>query len=377
MTPKIRSLEAIPLRYECQQGSYGSSRGVVSHRESTLVRVHLDSAEVGIGEAFGPPVVMTNLVQEIGPLLLGLSVEVALSELVRISNQGYHRGTGLVTAAISGVDAALWDAMGRIAGLSLAGILGGRAREVVTPYASTGYVRPGNDIHEFRDLMHETSAGFPGAKIKCGLGLAADLERVQVARDVLGTDRHLMVDINGNYTVDEARSLCRELESHDVTWLEEPLPPEDIEGLSRLRAYDVPIATGESLFTRYSFRELLTRGLVSVIQPDVTKVGGVSDMRALIDMARAWSVRVSPHVWGGGVALATSLQILAYIPDYPYSTNVTTVPWFEFDRAENGLRSKLLRQPIEVSGGEVVVPDSPGIGVEIDEEYLNYVRIDK
>jgi D-galactarolactone cycloisomerase len=320
---------------------------------------------------------MTELVQEIGPSLVGLPLERALSQLVRTTNLGYHRGAGLSTAGVSGIDAALWDALGHVAGLSLAALLGGRAREVATPYASTGYVRPGGDLGEFKDILQESSAGFPAAKIKCGLGLAADLERVSVAKEVLGDDRHLMVDLNGNYSVDEARALCRELEDRDITWLEEPLPPEDVEGLERLRSYDVPIATGESLFTRYPFREHLTRGLVSIIQPDVTKVGGVSEMRALIDMARAWHLRVSPHVWGGGVALATSLQLLAYIPDYPYATNVTSVPWFEFDRAENGLRSELLEQPIDVRDGVIVIPDGPGIGVSIDEQYLDYVRIDR
>jgi D-galactarolactone cycloisomerase len=155
------------------------------------------------------------------------------------------------------------------------------------------------------------------------------------------------------------------------------LPPEDVEGLEQLRTYEVPTASGESLFTRYPFRELLVRRLVDVVQPDVTKVGGVSEMRAVIDMARAWSVRVSPHVWGGGVALATSLQILAHIPDYPYATNVTSTPWLEYDRGENGLRSRLLREGLEMRGGDVVVPDGPGIGVEVDEDYLNHVRMDR
>lgn len=350
---------------------------MVSYRESTLIKVHLDCGEIGLGEAFGPLGITTSLVQELEPLLIGLTVDKALSQLVPITNQGYHRGTGLFTAAVSGVDSALWDAMARVANLSLSAILGGRAREKVRPYASTGYIRPGADLVEFHDRVQAASDGFPGAKIKCGMGLKSDLERVKVAREILGPDRYLMVDINGNYTVDEARTLCRQLEDRQITWLEEPLPPEDIEGLERLRSYDVCIATGESVFTRYPFRELLTRRLVDVIQPDVTKVGGVSEMRALIDMARAWTTRVSPHVWGGGVALATSLQILAYIPDYPYSTNVTSTPWVEFDRAENGLRSKLLQRPFEVSGGEVMVPGGPGIGVEVDEDYLDYVRMDK
>ncbi|MGH3741256.1 MAG: mandelate racemase/muconate lactonizing enzyme family protein, partial [Micromonosporaceae bacterium] len=313
---------------------------------------------------------------EMEPALLGLTPERALSALVRIGNQSYHKGVGLFTAAISGVDSALWDVMARAAGLSLSAMLGGRARETVTPYASTGYVRPNNSVQEFRDLLEEASHGFSGAKIKIGMGLASDLERVNAARDVLGPDRHLMLDVNGNYTADEARVLCRELEGLDVAWLEEPLPPEDRDGLARLRDFTVRLATGESLFTRFAFRDHLTQRLVDVIQPDVAKVGGVSEMRALIDMARAWNLRVSPHIWGGGVALATSLQLLAHMPDYPHATHVTSIPWLEYDRGENHLRSRLLRQPLDVRNGEVAVPDGPGIGVDLDEDFVAHARID-
>jgi D-galactarolactone cycloisomerase len=373
---KIRAVEAIPLRYPVAGPAYGSSRGVVSHRESTLVKVRLESGVVGLGETFGPPQVMCRLVEETEEALVGLSVDEALPTLVRFSNAMYHRGTGLSTAAVSGVDAAVWDALARTAGMSLAGLLGGRARSTVVPYASAGYVIPGQDLSGFRSRLEEDVAGFTAAKIKIGVGLSDDVERVQLARDVLGSDRELMVDVNGNYTADEAQSLCRELVDVRVAWLEEPLAPEDVSGLASLRQHGVTLATGESLFTRHPFRPLLVRRLVDVIQPDVTKVGGVSEMRALVEMARAWSIRVSPHVWGGGIALATSLQILANIPDYPHAAHVTSTPWLEFDRAENGLRDHLLTTPIVMKGGLVEVPNGTGIGVELDEDYVNHTRMD-
>lgn len=373
---EIRAVEAIPLTYSCAGPAYGSARGAVSRRESTIVKVHLECGVVGLGESFGPPPVMCRLIEETRSVLVGLSVEAALPQLVRFSNATYHRGTGLSTAAVSGVDAAVWDALARTAGMSLAGVLGGRARETVVPYASAGYVVPGDDLAAFRARLEEHTDGFRAVKIKVGTGLSDDLERIRVTREVLGPDRELMVDVNGNYTVEEAADLCRELTDLDVAWLEEPLAPEDVSGLIRLSRYGVRLATGESLFTRHPFRPLLVRRLVDVIQPDVTKVGGVSEMRALLDMARAWSVRVSPHVWGGGVALATSLQLLAHQPEFPHATHVTSTPWLEFDRAENGLRDRLLTSPIEMEGGLVKVPDGPGIGVELDEDYVNEMRMD-
>lgn len=374
---RVHALEAIPLRYPCVGGPYGSSRGVVSHRESTVVKVRLESGVVGLGEAFGPPIAICNLISEIEPQVTGLTVDIALPKLVRVANAGYNLGSGLFTCALSGVDAALWDALARTAGMSLAAILGGRARDSVTAYASAGYVVPGADIGEFRARLEEDSQGFTAAKIKCGLGLRADLERIQTALDVLGRDRQLMVDVNGNYTLEEAADLCRELSGLRVAWLEEPLAPEDLSGLERLHAYDVRIATGEALFTRYAFRDLLTRRLADVIQPDVTKVGGVSEMRALADMARAWLVRLSPHVWGGGIALATSLQVLSQVPDHPHATHVTGTAWLEFDRGENELRSRLLTRAFAVTDGQVAVPDAPGIGVELDDEFVDHLRMDR
>jgi D-galactarolactone cycloisomerase len=374
---KIRAVEAIPLTYPCAGPAYGSARGAVRQRESTIVKVHLESGVVGLGESFGPPLVMGRLIKEIRAVLVGLPMEAALPQLVRFSNATYHRGTGLSTAAVSGVDSAVWDALARSAGMSLAGLLGGRARDTVVPYASAGYVVPGDDLSAFRSRLETHADGFRAVKIKVGTGLAADLERIGVAREVLGPDRELMVDVNGNYTVEEAADLCRELAGLHVAWLEEPLAPEDVSGLARLRGHGVRLATGESLFTRYPFRPLLVRRLVDVIQPDVTKVGGVSEIRALLDMARAWSVRVSPHVWGGGVALATSLQVLAHQPDFPHAAHVTSTPWLEFDRAENGLRDKLLTTPIEMQAGLVKVPDGPGIGLELDEDYVNEMRMDR
>jgi D-galactarolactone cycloisomerase len=374
---KIRAVEAIPLRYPCAGPAYGSAKGAVSARESTVVKVHLESGVVGLGEAFGPPLVMSRLVAETGPLLTGRSLEEALPALVSFSNGGYHRGTGLATAAVSGVDSAVWDALSRTAGMSLGALLGGRARSTVVAYASAGYVVPGDDLGVFRSRLEEDADGFRAAKIKIGTGLTADLQRIGVAREVLGPDRELMVDVNADYTLEEADSLCRELADVGVAWLEEPLPPEDVSGLARLRRHGVRLATGESLFTRYPFRPLLVRRLVDVVQPDVTKVGGVSEMRALLEMARAWLVRVSPHVWGGGIALATSLQLLAAVPDYPYASNVTSTPWLEFDRGENGLRDRLLTEPIRMSGGVVAIPDGPGIGVELDEDYVQQMRMDR
>lgn len=374
---QIRAVEAIPLRYPIAGPAYGSSKGAVTQRESTIVKVHLDDGPIGLGEAFGPPPIMCRLVEETRPLLTGLPLEAALPALARFTNANYHRGSGLSTAAVSGVDSAVWDAKARSARMSLGALLGGRARNALVPYASAGYIVPGDDLAAFRSTLEKDVAGFHAAKIKIGTGPAADLERVEVARDVLGEERALMVDVNANYTLHEADRLCRALVDVGVAWLEEPLPPEDVTGLARLRHHGIPLAAGESLFTRYPFRPLLVRRLVDVVQPDVTKVGGVSEMRALLSMAEAWLIRVSPHVWGGGVALATTLQLLAAVPDYPYAANVVSTPWLELDCAENGLRDRLLTTPIEISDGLVEIPDGPGIGVELDEEYVEHVRMDR
>jgi D-galactarolactone cycloisomerase len=377
MTSTVKTVEAVPLRYQLSGGGYGSSRGIVVARETTLVRLQTSDGAVGWGEAWGPPLATAPMIDELGEALAGARIDGPVPFVTNRLNQHYHRGGGLFAAALSGVEIALWDALGHTLGVSVATLLGGRAREHVTPYASAGYVTPDRDLEKFRDALTDAADGFAGAKIKCGLGAREDLERTSVAREVLGPDRALMVDFNGNYTADQAVASACSLQDLQMTWLEEPLPPDDVDGLRLLRRAPVPLATGEALYTRAPFRRLVTERLVDFVQPDVTKVGGLAEARAICELARAWNVRVSPHVWGGGVGLSAALQLLASIPDYPHTSNSPQPLWLELDRGDNALRELVLSEPLRPEGGQLAVPTGPGLGIEVDPDAIEGLRIDR
>jgi D-galactarolactone cycloisomerase len=136
------------------------------------------------------------------------------------------------------------------------------------------------------------------------------------------------------------------------------------------------MATGEALHTRAPFRRLITERLVDFVQPDVAKVGGLAEARGIAELARAWSVRFSPHVWGGAIALATTLQLLGAVPDYPHTAHVPEPLWVELDRADNGLRERLLTTPFVPKDGRLAIPEGPGLGVDVDEDAVRSLRVD-
>jgi len=376
MTAQIRSVQAIPLRYSLGANPYGSSRGLVAARQTTLVRLETSDGVVGWGESFGPTLALVPLIQEVSAALPGAALEAPSPFVAAQLQQHYHRGGGLHAAAVSGVEVAIWDALGRTLGVTVATLLGGRTRDTLTPYASCGYAREHRDLELFTTELKQESAGIAAAKIKCGFGAREDRLRAEAARSVIGPEATLMVDLNGNYSADQARRSAEAMADADVAWLEEPLAPEDVDGLTVLRPLDVALATGEALYTRYPFRRLIAERLVDVVQPDITKIGGLSEAKTVCELARTWGVRISPHVWGGGIALAAAVQLLASVPDYPHTNHVPDPLWLELDRGDNALRDELLNAPFRPVDGLITVPNEPGLGVDVDERALEYLRED-
>lgn len=376
----VSSIDAIPLAYPLDDGhGYGSARGTVDQRVSTLIRVESDDGTVGWGDAFGPPRTMATLVDELlADVVVGMNPFEVESLCEEIYTGLYHFGSsGLLQSAVSGIDIALWDLLGRSLDTSVSNLLGGRKRSTVTPYASTMYITEwGQDPAE--PIQEAVDEGFTAAKIKIGRGIDDDIERVRTARSILGDDAELMVDCNGNYRPQQAAKLANAIEAYDVHWLEEPLPPEDLDGYERLQQrVDVSLAAGEAAYARFEFDELFERGTIDVAQPDVCKCGGLSEARLIAKLATTHNVAVSPHVWTGAIGLAASLQFAASLPSYPHSTNVPEELLFEFDRADNALRSELLDDPIDPTGGEVSIPDGPGLGVSVDRDVVERYRIDE
>lgn len=376
---EVAELEAIPLSYPLGEGQeYGSARGTIDQRMSTLVRAESTTGTVGWGEAFGPPLTTATLISEVlADEIVGMN-PFEVESLCEQNYTGlYHFGSsGLIQSAISGIDIALWDLLGKEVGQSISQLLGGRNRSAVTPYASTMYI---TEWEEDPAVPIERAAkeGFTAAKIKIGRNIEDDIQRVSTAREILGENAMLMVDCNGNYRPEQAIRAAREIEEFDIYWLEEPVPPENHSGYDQIReAIDIPLAAGEAAYARFDFEDLIQDRTVDVIQPDVCKCGGLSEARMIGKMATLENVKISPHVWTGAVGIAASLQFAAALPTYPHSTNVPEPFYFEFDRADNGLRDELLAEPFDPTGGILKIPDDPGLGVEIDHNTIERYRID-
>jgi D-galactarolactone cycloisomerase len=219
------------------------------------------------------------------------------------------------------------------------------------------------------------SEGFDAVKLKVGFGVDEDARIVKAVRDAIGPTVGLLIDANHAYDAVSAIQLGRKIESLDIGWFEEPVPPEDVAGHRQVRkALTIPIASGECEFTRFGFRDLITSRAVDIVQPDTCSAGGLSECKKIADFAEAYNLRYTPHVWGSGIALAAALQLLAVIPSStPQSLNPVE-PMLEFDRTEHPIRQALLMTPIEHRNGIVRVPDGPGLGIEIDRTALGRFR---
>ena len=366
---KIKSLSFVALTATLADGkAYGMSKSLASGRQSTLVRLTLEDGTEGFGEAWGMPAV--NKAYE--PFLAGYIVDTDVFAIEhtfgRIMARHYHFGVqNQMMTAISGIDIAAKDAIGKALGVSVSQLIGGRRIDKVPIYASGGYLTETPEPDFAPQIERMAEAGYPAVKIKIGVSPDSDEARAAKAREILGPDVELLVDINSNYTLDTARASIERLERYNVGWVEEPLAPTDYAGYARLNELTrVPIATGEALYTVHDFKHLTDAGGADVLQPDLTLCGGFWQGRKIAELAHASHVRLSPHVWGGAIGLAAALQYIAALPVYPHSDNIPRPVLLEYDLGENPLRANLLREPLLPVDGFVTVPDGPGLGVEID-----------
>jgi D-galactarolactone cycloisomerase len=227
-----------------------------------------------------------------------------------------------------------------------------------------------------REAAGIVEMGFRAVKMKIGRSPAEDFRLAQAVRRGIGPDRRFMADANHAYTATEAIPLGRKLEELGCSWFEEPVAPEDLEGYREVKtALDLPISGGEAEFTRWGFRELISRRCVDILQPEVCGLGGISEFRKVVALATTWSVPVVPHVWGSCVAVATNLHLVAALPDQPGALTPVQ-PLLEYDTTPNPFREELAREPLDVpgqvraSGGTIGLVHKPGIGVELDPKMV-------
>lgn len=335
----------------------------------TLVAVHTDEGLVGVGSVFSTEDLVRASLRVLSPLLVG---EEAV-EPERVSEK-LHRATfwlgrgGAITHTISGVDIALWDLLGQATGQPVGRLMGGRWREAVPVYASLLMDEPAKltDV-----LSRARERGFRAFKIGWGpfgrRSSRVDEEIVAAARAAIGDEAKLMVDAGGSdgrwqHGLSWARRTANMLAAYGVEWFEEPLVPDAIDDYARLRGWSpVPISGCEVLTRRQSFVPWIERGAVDIVQPDVTKVGGLSEERRIAWLASEHGVRFVPHGWNTAVGLGADLQLASALPEAEFVEYLDGSPYID----------ELVASPWRLDpDGALPIPEGPGLGLTLDPDVV-------
>lgn len=385
---KIVDIRTIPLSYRCEP-PYGSAGGMQAARGGLLVEIETDEGIRGIGEAgVGGGGTRHVIEHQLRPLILGedpLLIEGLWQKMFARTRQFGRRG--IVMNAISGVDIALWDIAGKVAKLPVYKMLGA-CRDRVEAYASGGFYQEGKGIDDLAGEAEGYRArGFKGMKMKigrnpstqthlrhlagnaekCEVEPGEDIARVAAVRKALGPKAKLMADVNCAWSPAMAIQMGRALEPYNLYWLEEPVATDDIDGSARVAAaLATPVAGYETEIGLYGFRELIARGAVDIVQPDLAWSGGFSECRRIAAFAHAHHLMVAPHAFAGAVLLAAALHFIASIPNGLV---------LEFDQNPNGLRDELLKEPFAIDrDGMIALPERPGLGIELDPAAVERYR---
>ncbi len=362
---KITDIRTIRLRASLPPDEQFRTRsGPRRYRSAFLIQVETDEGVTGIGSCSGNGAILEAILTKVlKPLLLGrdpcliteLWDRIYVGAGVRLFGS---RGIGVV--ALSGVDIALWDILGKVKNTPIHQLLSNSPRNKVELYATALYPdQIGGDVEK---ALSFAAQGFRGVKIKLGFDLDSDLERVRAVRAAVGKEFPLMTDANMGYDLKVALRAIPLLRECGVGWLEEPLFVEDIDGHAELRSRSqVPIALGENLHTRFAFQEYILRGAVDILQPDVARAGGISEVKEIGTLAEKHGLPLSLHTYGDAVGLAASAHMAAALKN-------STV--MELDCTYNPLQTALLREPLKVQGGTLIPPQGPGLGIELDPDAL-------
>jgi len=359
------------------------SQGWVHQRSSVIVEVIAEDGTTGWGESLchglQPPQIAAAFIEHaFKPLLLGadpFDVELLWEQMYN-RTQPYGQG-GAAVNAISGVDIALWDLIGRVLKKPIHKLIGGAFRTEVMPYA-TGFYRVADGTYP-EDSVAEAEryieAGFKAFKLKIGFGIDEDISLINSVREVVGPDVRIMADANAAYSVGTARKLIAATRDANLYFYEELLAPENLKGYEQLKDSSPSlIAAGEQLFGKQGFAPWLERRAVDIIQPDLCSSGGITELKKIAALAQAAHTQMIPHVWGSGIGLAASLQFIGALPALPLSLSPVE-PMLEFDLSSHPFRRELIFDGIEMLNGRVQIPDRPGIGVEVNTEVLERYRV--
>ena len=363
----------------------------------TIVTVEADDGTVGIGEAYPSPGVHEVITDYLRPVLVGetpLDVE-RLYNLMRASLSGRGSQRGIGTIAISGVEIALWDLAGKLLDQPIWQLLGGKMRDEVMVYADChageAMVSSAEDGQEEETYEPEAYAqaarmavddGFDLVKFDLDVPSGRELNRksrhfdppeiehkrqiVEAVTEEIGSDAEVGVDLHWNFNPETAKRLCRAIEPYDLAYVEDPLPPENIDALRELKQrVDTTLLTGENLYGRHDFRDLIETQAVDFLAPDVPKTGGIAETKKIADMAEAYYQTLIPHNIGSPVATIATAHVGATTPNfYALEYHAREVGWWE----------DLVVGEDLIQDGSITVPDKPGLGIELDWDVVEAHR---
>ena len=366
---KIVDIKAYPTSFPVpkeSQVTLGIGRSI--KRDAVVVKVVTAGGLVGWGEAHhgrAHTAVAKLLETTIKQLIMGMDASDVVGIWAKIYKYqlGSH-GMGIATClAMSGIDCALWDIRGKAAGMPIWQLIGGSYRGVPA-YAggvSLGY-QPANELCD--EIAKNLALGYKAVKLRVGDTPKRDLERIAAVRKFVGDDVAILTDANTGYTVADARAVMPGMDEYNVGWLEEPFPAHDYRSYQMASTFgSTPLAAGENHYTRYEFNRVLEDGSISILQPDLSKTGGLTEALRIAAMGSAYKLPVHPHSSMTGLNHAISIHFLAAIDNGGY---------FEGDVSKaNKFRDELVSTPYTVDKeGKVWPQQKPGLGLDVDESFL-------
>src|SRR5881409_3716355 len=327
-----------------------------------FLKVHTDAGIVGLGEPIleGRAKTCAAAVEEIEPYLVGKDPRMVVHHWQAIYRHAFYRGGPLLTSALSGVEQALWDIKGKALGVPLHELLGGPTRDRVRVYA---HVRSPEELEQkkaqgFTAFKTGVTKERPARIVESPAFVEHAAEGFRALREAGGPEVDIGIDFHGAISPQTAKLLIKALEPYQPMFIEEPVQCQNVDVMAEIaRGTHLPIATGERIFTKWGFREILEKGAATILQPDLCHAGGIMEVRLIAGMAEAYYASIAPHNPLGPISLAAGVQLAASIPNFLCQEQVT-------------LGEGYIKSPFKVENGYIDIPTGPGLGIELDEVAL-------